>query len=85
MTNTAAASKPHALLVHEGHVADAYDAQEMARSTDDVVEKVGHLGEAMTAYTAAARTALSPADRRRHLGNVRMLVDGVERLTSRGF
>lgn len=53
------------------YVEVAYRAQEMSRTTDDLLVKVQHLGAAVANYSAAARTARTTGDYRRHLDNAR--------------
>ena len=61
---------------------NAYDAQGRARSTDDPAEKLGHLGDALCHYAALAAVGETSKDRRRHRGNVRMLLDSIDRIES---
>ena len=69
-------------LESNAHLAAAYDAQERARSTDDITEHIAHLVEALHHYVVLATESSTQDERRRHRANVRMVLGSLSTLDS---
>ena len=74
---SALVTEPSNSIIHQ-----SYDAQERARSTDDITEHIAHLVEALHHYVVLATESSTQDDRRRHRANVRMVVSSLSTLDS---